>query len=108
MAKKKLQRDRKRKRIEGDRYILCHFQLILRATVEDSDNSLSELLGRIPEHLSENDGNTLSVCQVGYWVVADDDDPYGVDAIPKDVVTLYEIHHYSDPVENELESEGVA
>lgn len=94
-----MSRKRKLKTVKGDRYILCRFSLRYGPMVEDSDNSLEKLLGRVPDHLHDGDNEVLSVLRVDRWVVVVDDDP--TDFIPKDYVTLYEIHHYADPEEEE-------
>lgn len=86
-----------RNRVNGDKYIICTFHLIYGTMVEDSDNDLSLLMSRLPEHL-ENADDTTCVAEVFEWRV-DKTDP--TDFIPYAVNTLYQIVHYDNPSETD-------
>lgn len=86
-----------------DRYVLCRWNLIYGCMVEASNNDLAELLMEVPDFLSENEDERLCVCEVMSW--REDQADWSMD--PHEIETLYEIHHYADPTEEDEESESI-
>jgi len=82
---------------EGDRYILARFHLIYGTIVEDSNNSLEDLLGQIPNFLHSEESENLSVCEVEEWRIDKNDSS---NLIPTKLETLFTILHYADPIED--------
>ena len=86
----------------GDRFILARFSVGFGCMVEESSNDVGDVLSKVPDHIHDSDDQTLSVCEVAYWVL-DPEDPS--DGTPCDVTTLYQIQHYADPSDEEDEEE---
>lgn len=87
-----------RKTVIGDRFALCRFHLVHGTIVEDTDNNLGSLLSRTPDYIDSGNDEVLSVCEIGGWKVSKHDPS---DLIPVSVRTIYEIHHYDDPYEEQ-------
>jgi hypothetical protein len=81
--------------VDGDTYILARFSLY-GTIVEDSSNSLEEILGNIPNHLWEENSEQLCVCEVGEWR-ENKDDPS--DFIPVKLKTLFTINFHASPTD---------
>ena len=86
-----------------DRYVLCRWDLIHGCMVETSGNDLAELMMEVPDFLTESEDERLSVCEVMSW--REDRDSQEME--PHEIETLYEVHHYADPAEEEEEDEAI-
>src|SRR5581483_11938516 len=91
------------KKVSGDKFILCTFELIGGANVLESGNNLEELCSKIPFHLSQEQ-DTLSVCKVGYWFTRSHD---VTDSEPGDVTTIFQGEPYEVELIDEEEDETV-
>jgi len=85
-----------KKYVEGDRFAIGRFALRTGGfLVCESGNELTEVLAHIPQHLDSNENERLSVVEVLRWVEGCDSST----SEPDDLVTLYEVEHYEDPIE---------
>jgi len=82
--------------VEGDRYILCRFNLHYGTIVEDSSNFLEEMLRSIPNFFCGDDSEDLYVCEVYEWCQSSRDPS---DSNPSKMKTLFKIEHLNDPSE---------
>lgn len=81
-------------KVDGDRFIICEFDIKLGTIVRDTDSDLSALMSRLPDYLCDDTHRTTHVAEVFDWR-QDKMDP--TDYIPYALTTLYEIRHHNDP-----------
>lgn len=93
------------KKVPGDKFILCTFPLMYRGapSVDDSDNSLGELLSRVPQYIT--DEGTYSVCRVAFWVESSHG---GIDSEPGEWKTILTITADDLEAADEDEEEGAS